>query len=70
MRPLSVDFFDINDCFCLLINGFAGLLATARKQNEAIGRALEAVRQEWIRRQINDKPGDGGGSKGQQHEPT
>jgi hypothetical protein len=46
----------------------AAVLATARKQNEAIGKALEAVRQEWIRRQISDKPS--GDIKAQHHEPS
>ena len=31
---------------------FPGLLATGRKQNEAIGRALEAVRLQWIDKQL------------------
>ncbi|KAL4547191.1 hypothetical protein Ndes2526B_g07965 [Nannochloris sp. 'desiccata'] len=49
----------------------AGLLTVARKQNEAIGKAMEAVRQEWIKRQINDKPSDdSGGNKAAESDPS
>lgn len=53
------------------INSCAGLLTVARKQNEAIGKAMEAVRQEWIKRQINDKPSDdSGGNKAAESDPS
>ena len=43
----------------------AGLLATAKKQNEAVGRALEAVRLDWIQKQLGqEKKGGGGGGGG------
>lgn len=40
-------------------------MATGRKQNEAIGRALEAVRLEWIQRQLKKGSEENGGDGAQ-----